>query len=103
MRWEYHERMVMFTETPDGLTSGLDWLNDAGQEGWELVSAIPLIAPNRDGVAYGTVGVHLIFKRPGEARRRSSGPQGGARSFRVGAGRGTRGERPPDPHENRAR
>ena len=24
----------------------------------------PLIAPNRDGVAYGTIGVHLVFKRP---------------------------------------
>ncbi len=66
MRWEYHDRMVMFTETPEGLTSGLDWLNDAGRDGWELVGAIPLIAPNRDGVAYGTVGAHLIFKRPGE-------------------------------------
>ena len=66
--WEYHDRMVMFTETPDGLTSGLDWLNDVGQQRWELVGAIPLIAPNRDGVAYGTVGAHLIFKRPRETR-----------------------------------
>jgi hypothetical protein len=77
VRWEYHDRMVMFTETPDGLTSGLDWLNDAGRQGWELVGAIPLIAPNRDGVAYGTVGVHLIFKRSGEARRRPPRPGGG--------------------------
>jgi hypothetical protein len=23
-----------------------------------------LIAPNKDGVAYGTIGLHLIFKRP---------------------------------------
>lgn len=76
VRWEYHDRMVMFMETPDGLTSGLNWLNDAGREGWELVSAIPLIAPNRDGVAYGTVGVHLIFKRPEEARRRPPKPRG---------------------------
>ncbi len=66
MRWEYQDRMVMFTETPEGLASGLGWLNDAGRDGWELVGAIPLIAPNRDGVAYGTVGAHLIFKRPGD-------------------------------------
>jgi len=78
--WEYQDRMVMFTETPDGLTSGLDWLNDVGQEGWELVGAIPLIAPNKDGVAYGTVGAHLIFKRPREARQHPPGleAQGGS-------------------------
>ena len=45
--------------------SGLDtWINEAGGDGWELVSSTPLIAPNKDGVAYGTIGVHLIFKRP---------------------------------------
>lgn len=64
MRWEYQDRMVMFKETPDGLLSGLDWLNNVGQEGWEMVSAVPLIAPNKDGVAYGTVGALMIFKRP---------------------------------------
>ena len=41
-----------------------DWINDAGAEGWELVGSSPLIAPNKDGVAYGTIGVHLVFKRP---------------------------------------
>jgi hypothetical protein len=41
----------------------MEWLHEAGQEGWELVSAIPLIAPNRDGIAYGTVGSHMILKR----------------------------------------
>lgn len=64
MRWEYQDRMVMFQETSEGLISGLDWLNDVGKEGWEMVSAVPLIAPNREGVAYGTVGALLIFKRP---------------------------------------
>ena len=47
------------------MVSGLDaWINGAGAEGWELVSSAPLIAPNKDGVAYGTIGLHLIFKRP---------------------------------------
>ncbi len=64
MRWEYQDRMVMFKETSDGLVSGLDWLNHLGQEGWEMVSAVPLIAPNKDGIAYGTVGALIIFKRP---------------------------------------
>ena len=29
-----------------------------------LAAAVPLIAPNRDGIAYGTVGCHMILKRP---------------------------------------
>jgi hypothetical protein len=60
---EYMEKMVMFRETPEGLAADMDWLQETGREGWELVSAIPLIAPNRDGVAYGTVGSHMILKR----------------------------------------
>ncbi len=94
VRWEYQDRMVMFTETPDGLASGLEWLTDTGRKGWELVAAIPLIAPNKDGIAYGTVGVHLIFKRPGAAGRRASGPGNGVRSSPRGGrrGRGRRGE-----------
>ncbi len=91
MRWEYQDRMVMFTETPEGLTSGLDWLNETGRQGWELVGAIPLIAPNKDGIAYGTVGVHLIFKRRGEAGRRPPGPRGKVRGpSRSGDRRGDR-------------
>ncbi len=63
MRWQYQDRMVMFKETGEGLISGLDWLNEVGEEGWEMVSAVPLIAPNKDGIAYGTVGALMIFKR----------------------------------------
>jgi len=65
MRWEYLDRMVVFTESNEGMVSGLDsWINDVGADGWELVSSIPLIAPNKDGVAYGTIGIHMVFKRP---------------------------------------
>lgn len=64
MRWQYQDRMVMFKESSEGLISGLEWLNEVGQEGWEMVSALPLIAPNKDGYAYGTVGALMIFKRP---------------------------------------
>ena len=65
MQWEYFDRMVIFSDGEGGMVSGLDtWINGAGSEGWELVSAAPLIAPNKDGVAYGTIGLHLIFKRP---------------------------------------
>jgi Domain of unknown function (DUF4177) len=65
MKWEYLDRMVIFQDTGEGMVSGLDsWINGAGAEGWELVSTIPLIAPNKDGVAYGTIGMHLVFKRP---------------------------------------
>jgi hypothetical protein len=64
MRWQYQDRMVMFKESSEGLISGLEWLNEVGQEGWEMVSAVPLIAPNKDGYAYGTVGALMIFKRP---------------------------------------
>lgn len=95
MRWEYQDRMVMFTETPDGLASGLEWLTATGRKGWELVAAIPLIAPNKDGIAYGTVGVHLIFKRPGAAERRGPGRGNGTRrpsSRRARRGRGRRGD-----------
>ena len=60
---EYMEKIVMFKETPEGLAADMDWLTEAGREGWELVSAIPLIAPNRDGIAYGTVGSQMILKR----------------------------------------
>ena len=64
MRWEYRDEMVMFKETQDGLVSNLDALQTWGADGWELTTCVPLIAPNREGVAYGTVGALLIFKRP---------------------------------------
>ena len=65
MKWEYFDRMVIFEDAEGGMVSGLDsWINGTGEEGWELASSIPLIAPNKYGVAYGTIGVHLIFKRP---------------------------------------
>ncbi len=64
MKFEYLDRMVIFQDAEGGMISGLEtWINDIGAEGWELASSIPLIAPNKDGVAYGTIGVHLIFKR----------------------------------------
>jgi hypothetical protein len=64
MQWEYFDRMVIFSDTEGGMVSGLDdWINGVGAEGWELASSAPLIAPNKDGVAYGTIGLHLIFKR----------------------------------------
>jgi hypothetical protein len=64
MQWEYFDRMVIFSDAEGGMVSGLDtWINGVGTEGWELVSSAPLIAPNKDGVAYGTIGLHLIFKR----------------------------------------
>jgi hypothetical protein len=67
MQWEYFDRMVVFSESEEGMVSGLDsWINDAGADGWELVSSVPLIAPNKDGVAYGTIGIHMVFKRPHE-------------------------------------
>ena len=63
MMLEYMEKIVMFKETPEGLAADMDWLHEAGNDGWELVSAIPLIAPNRDGIAYGTVGSQMNLKR----------------------------------------
>ena len=63
MIFEYMEKMVMFKETPQGLAADMEWLHEAGSEGWEVVSSIPLIAPNRDGIAYGTVGCQMILKR----------------------------------------
>ncbi len=62
-RWEYQDRIVIFKESKEGLQSDLSWLNEVGADGWELAASVPLIAPNRDGVAYGTVGALLIFKR----------------------------------------
>ena len=64
MIFEYMDKMMMFQDTPEGLTADVGWLKEAGGQGWELVSSVPLIAPNRDGIAYGTVGVHFILKRP---------------------------------------
>jgi hypothetical protein len=69
MKWEYLDKMVLFTDSTDGLLSGMDsWINDVGAQGWELVGSAPLIAPNREGIAYGTIGVHLVFKRPSVAK-----------------------------------
>ena len=63
-RFEYFDKMVIFEDSEEGMQSRLDtWINDSGKEGWELVSSAPLIAPNKDGIAYGTIGLHLIFKR----------------------------------------
>ncbi len=64
MTLEYMEKIVMFKETAEGLATDMEWLHEAGNDGWELVAAIPLIAPNRDGIAYGTVGSQMILKRP---------------------------------------
>ncbi len=64
MVYEYMEKIVMFKETPEGLAADMAWLHEAGEEGWELAGTIPLIAPNRDGIAYGTVGSQMILKRP---------------------------------------
>jgi hypothetical protein len=65
MKWEYFEKMVVFDDTEEGMVSNVStWINETGAEGWELVSSAPLIAPNKDGVAYGTIGLHMIFKRP---------------------------------------
>ncbi len=64
-KWDYRDQMVVYAETEEGMVSGLEeWINDWGTEGWELVASTPLIAPNAQGMAYGTIGVHLIFKRP---------------------------------------
>jgi hypothetical protein len=64
VQWEYFDRFVVFRETAEGMVTGMEeWINQTGAEGWELVGSSPLIAPNKDGVAYGTIGVHLIFKR----------------------------------------
>jgi uncharacterized protein DUF4177 len=63
-QFEYFDKMVIFEDSEEGMQSKLDtWINDVGKEGWELVSSAPLIAPNKDGIAYGTIGLHLIFKR----------------------------------------
>jgi Domain of unknown function (DUF4177) len=63
-QFEYFDKMVIFEDSEEGMQSKLDtWINDIGKEGWELVSSAPLIAPNKDGIAYGTIGLHLIFKR----------------------------------------
>lgn len=63
MTFEYMDRMVMFKDTPEGLTADMEWLKEAGENGWELVTSVPLIAPNRDGIAYGTVGCQMVLKR----------------------------------------
>ena len=63
MIFEYMDRMVMFQDTPEGLTADMGWLKEAGEAGWELVTSVPLIAPNRDGIAYGTVGCQIVLKR----------------------------------------
>ena len=63
MIFEYNDKMMMFQDTAEGLTADITWLKEAGEQGWELVSSVPLIAPNRDGIAYGTVGCHFILKR----------------------------------------
>jgi hypothetical protein len=73
MRWEYRSTMVLFEETDEGLTHPMEWLEDAGKEEWELVSAVPLVAPNRDGIAYGTIGIMAILKRALDGQAASRG------------------------------
>ncbi len=68
MRWDYRAEMILFEQTEEGLTLGTEWLREAGGEEWELASTVPLIAPNRDGVAYGTVGLLAVLKRPLDER-----------------------------------
>jgi hypothetical protein len=52
----------MFKETPEGLTSR--WTGCTKRERKVGTgAAVPLIAPNRDGIAYGTVGSQMILKR----------------------------------------
>ena len=61
MKWECLDERVMFKETRDGLISNLDSLGATGAEGWG------------DGVAYGTVEVLLVFKRPVAGDTRNTG------------------------------
>ena len=62
MIFEYMDRMVMFQDTPEGLTADMGWLKEAGEDGWELVSSVPPI-PSRLGAIRGTVGCQMILKR----------------------------------------
>ena len=62
-RWEYLERSAMYEDAEPG------WLNGYGAQGWEVVAAVPLIAPvGEAGSAVGnaTVGYHVIFRRMAE-------------------------------------
>jgi hypothetical protein len=53
----------MFQDPPAGPVAAMDGLKEDGKEGGERVASVPLIAPNRDGIAYGTVGCHFVLKR----------------------------------------
>jgi hypothetical protein len=48
MQWEGRDEKVLFKVAPAFLTRTLEFLNDRGAEGGELVSGVPLIAPNRE-------------------------------------------------------
>ena len=61
-KWEYTRRSVdVSTKLFKGTKVEDDYLsdlNDLGQDGWELVAAVPLT-----GVAERTIGIELILKR----------------------------------------
>ena len=57
MMFEYMDRMVMFKDTPEGLTADMEWLKEAGENGWELVylRSAHRPEPGRDRLRHGGV------------------------------------------------
>jgi len=56
MIFEYMDKMVMFQDTPEGLTADMGWLKEAGEDGWELVSSVPSSPPTGTGSPTGRWG-----------------------------------------------
>jgi len=74
-KWEYNSMIVvnksgdlstLYGGTEYPLGKQLDLLNKVGEEGWELVSSVPIINTDMEGsVSFtSTKGFFLYFKRP---------------------------------------
>jgi hypothetical protein len=70
-KWEYKIIIRMFNKgkyewsnPPNEKRSYEEFLNALGQEGWELISTLPVSVPNQAWDAGATKAIHYLLKRP---------------------------------------
>jgi len=62
--WKYNWSCIGGIVSDDTMTTGINDLNAAAKDGWELVTAFPVAGFRNDNAAMGTVNVCFIARHP---------------------------------------